>query len=146
MTSFHTPLEAYSKVGQPISYRISAAFFDFRILQKSYFFVDHQFFNIFYMNSRSFLFDSMSLNVEVSLFSNTLNPLLWSLFILWFTTLELERENIQRGKIIEVVFNKFINGAPLIRAFNCRLAVFIIDFVWFSKFKFLSIIILRSFC
>ena len=153
---------------EPISYRISAVFFDFRILQKSYFtttkvilrsfcknffhhgcrkteeiFVDHQFLNIFYITNRSFLFDSMPLNVEVSLFSSTLNPLSSSLFILWFTALAL---NIQRGKMIELVFNKVINGAPLIRAFNCRLAVSIIDFVRFSKFKFLSIIIPRSFC
>ena len=34
----------------------------------------------------------MSLNVEVSSFSNALNPLLWSLFVLWFTPLVL---NIQ---------------------------------------------------
>ena len=35
----------------------------------------------------STLFDSMSLNVEVSSFSNALNPFSWSLFILWLTAL-----------------------------------------------------------
>ena len=36
MSDSYTSLVAYSKVGQSISYRINAAFFGFRIWQKSY--------------------------------------------------------------------------------------------------------------